>query len=862
MPRRRSALGISALLALVVAVLVLPGPGVTVATNAPANPLPHPTSLEASEIPTPLLAPLAERMGFAPSIVEAQPLSVPASGNVTVVLTLWPSSPTFFLPPGPGTPAYSTSEVADQYGLSTAQYAALEAYFAGKGVAVMHPWPDRMFLTVTGPAADMGGAFGTQEREGLSGGTPVEFADSVPRLPAPFASEVAAVSGLTGPLSDFTLPFESLPDPTPAVRTEAVPAQGPTTTEVTPSAVHLIYGMDALYNYSGSAHWATGVGIALLLWGDGYDPRDIGQFFSTDYPSEFPAPSIHYYPVDGAPSPSAAALQDPSTGPQELTLDIEWAGSQAPGATLDAVYAPDGPASNGYSPTDPSMEDALNTAVNDVAGVKVLSMSFGTLDGADDSFQSAFTTAFHEAELKGITLLAASGDNGGTASKGCSGNVAPQFPAASPDVLAVGGTAPVLSVNAFGAATGLASEPAWNLSGGGFSTDYGAPSWQLVGSAAAPIQASGMRGIPDVAGPASDNVFYYGGQPAYGEGTSFATPMWAGILAEMDAVRGTSLGFVTPHLYSVGAAEGSSSSGGLVDITQGGNCLGAAGPGWDTATGWGSPRALPLFESIAGTYAQVALTATPQPVAPGGTLSVAIAATNATSGRPLAGLSVYFEVDAVSYTGPCGGTLATATGSTDANGTISVGLPVPGCYFGTIISVSVTASGGGYYGSNQTSVAVNLDGLSGLFAALQHFPYNVIGFTLIMVAAVGIGLTLSARHKRRIVANRPPPAAPPPATGPPTSSGTGGPAVVPAAASAGAATSPVVASSASASAPASAPIPAATPTGTAVTSGVARSPAAPIPASGTWCESCDAPVPSGAITCPGCGGVPGRAAPA
>ncbi|MCI4370561.1 MAG: S53 family peptidase, partial [Thermoplasmata archaeon] len=472
--------------------------------------------------------------------------------------------------------------------------------------------------------AAVGAAFGTTERAGVFGDQPVVFAATAPTLPAPYASEVAAVSGLTSALSDFTLPLETFAGPATPLSGSVLPAQGQTTTQVTPSAVHLIYGMDALYNYSGSSHWATGVGIVLLLWGDGYDPNDISTFFSTQYPSEFPAPSIHYYPVDGAPAPSAAALSDPSTGPQELTLDIEWAGSSAPGASLDAVYAPDGPSTNGYSPTDPSMEDALNTAIDNVAGAKVVSMSFGTLDGADVSFQSAFTTSFHEALLKGITLLAASGDNGGTSSgaKNCGGTLAPQFPAASPDVVAVGGTAPVLSVNAFGTVTGLESEPAWNLSGGGFSTDYAAPSWQMVGSAAAPIRtANGMRGEPDVAGPASDNVFYYHGGTAYGEGTSFATPMWAGLIAEMDAVRGSPLGFVTPHLYAVGASEPTSGSQGLVLITQGGNCLGGAVDGWDTATGWGSPRALPLFESIAGTYAQIALGASPQPVAPGGTLT-------------------------------------------------------------------------------------------------------------------------------------------------------------------------------------------------------------------------------------------------
>lgn len=740
------------------------------------------TPVWASEIPSALLGTPAGRLGFNAAIAQSVVDPAPASGTVTTVLTLWPSHPSFYLTPGPGTRALTTSEVADEYGLPTLQYSALESYFTGQGLTILHAWPDRLSLTISGPAAQMGSAFGTSEKSGLYQGRPVVFATSLPTLPSPFQSEVDAVSGLTSELGRFTLPFQTLPDPALPLSTEASPAQGRTTSTVTPPAIHTIYGLDALYNYSGTSHWATGVGIALVLWGDGYSPDDLQTFFASDYPSEFPAPTLRYFPVDGAPQPSAAALSDPSTGPQELTLDLEWSGSEAPGATLNAVYAPDGPSSNGYSPTDPSMEDALNEAVTSVLGVKVLSMSFGTADGTDTAFQAAFSNAFHEATLKGITILAASGDTGGTSAKGCQGDVAPQFPASSPQVLAVGGTAPLLAENALGVVDGLDSEPAWNLSGGGFSADYPAPSWQLVGSAAGPIRASGMRGEPDVAGPAADNEFYFNGGARFGEGTSFATPMWAGLIAEMDAVRGNSLGFVTPHLYAVGAGEGTPGDGGLVDITQGGNCLGPAGAGWDTSTGWGSPRALPLFEEIAGTYVAVDLGVTPRPVAPGATLTATVQAFNTTSKQGIGSLSVYVELDSLSYTGPCGGVLATASGPTDANGTFTVGVPVPGCYFGSQVTVSVTVSSNGFYGSNQTTVAVNLDGLSGLLAALQQYPYNVVGFAAIMVVATAVGLFASSRHKRRLV-RRLPPSVPPGAkspgpTPPPTNTPATGAAVV------------------------------------------------------------------------------------
>jgi kumamolisin len=855
--RLRAVLHLSVVLATALLAVVALPPGIAAPGPGP-TPLPSPTAPGSAELPAALLAGPSIRMGFNTAIAQAVPTPAPATGTVTTVLTLWPSSSSFYLTPGPGTPALTTAEVANQYGLSPAQYTALESYFLSRGISVVHAWPDRLFLTIAGPATAVGPAFGTTEMAGVYQGRPVVFASSVPSLPSPFREEVAAASGLTSDLSHFTLPFVSLPNPTQPLATSAGPLQGRTTSTVVPTAVHAMYGFDALYNYSGSSHWATGIGIALLLWGDGYAPSDLASFFSSSYPSQFPAPTIRYYPVDGAPTPSAAAFNDPSTGPQELTLDIEWAGSAAPGATLDAVYAPDGPASNAYSPTDQSMEDALFEAVSTVSGVKVLSMSFGTLDGADAAFQAAFSNSFHEATLKGITILAASGDTGGTATKGCRGEVAPQFPSTSPQVVAVGGTAPLLQENAFGSVTGLESEPAWNLSGGGYSLSYPAPSWQLVGTAAPPIRASGMRGGPDVAGPSSQNVFYFHGKVTYGQGTSFSTPMWAGLIAEMDAVRGTPLGFVTPHLYAVGAAQATSARSGLVDITQGGNCLGPAGTGWDTSTGWGSPRALPLFEQIAGTYVAVNLSASPRPVAPGGVLTADVRASNASSGRGLAALTVFVELDALGYSGPCGGVLATANGPTDANGTFSVGVPVPGCYFGTQVSLSVTVSANGYYGSNQTAVPVNLDGLSGVLAALQQYPYNVIGFVLIMVAATAVGLLVSARHKRRLQARRRPPAVPGGAAGGSTTSPPpGGTAARVAGAGS---TAPV--SAATLRTPTAVPVQSPA-VATAPSEGSpATTPGAPVGALpesssdsmvGTRCLSCDAPLAADAAQCPSCG---------
>ncbi len=710
------------------------------------------------DLPAALFAPWAERAGFnATDLADAHAIA-PASGNAAVELTLWPSSPLLYEAPPAGAPPMTSAQIADTYGPNLSTYQALERYFASDGLSVT-PSPDRLSLEVTGSSVDLGAAFGTTIEDGISNGQVVMFPDRVPTLPPSLAPVVEAISGLSTDLSRFVLPLATVPSPAAHSLQSASP--------VTPNDIHVIYDLNSLYNYSGSAHWATDEGIAVVLWGSGYDPQDISTFLAQVYPSDFPQPKIADYPVDGAPSPSPGAINDPSNASQELTLDIEWAVSEAPGATIDVVYAPDGPASDGYSPTDATMEAAINEAINSIPGVSVLSMSFGSLDGGDPPFQLALSQDFAVAAQKDITVVAASGDSGGTA-KGqpqCSGGTAPQFPAASPEVLAVGGTAPVLSQNAFGTVTGLASEAAWDDSGGGFSTDYQAPNWELVGSAAGAIRANGGdRGIPDVAGPAATNLFYYNGALDYGSGTSFATPMWAGLIAEMDAVRGAPLGFLTDRLYALAGSSAGAQAAGLADITSGSTCITSAGPGWDDATGWGSPRAESLYEHIAGTYVDVNLSASPTSVGPGGSITVNARVTNTTSHRPIGDLSVDLAMSG-SFPGPCTGTLSSASNSTtNALGVTNVSMTIPSCYLGSSVSITATVDSGGYLGGNSTTVGVNLLGLAGLIALSEAFPYNVLFFSVIMAVALAIGLWFGRQRPARRAAARTVP--PPPSAGP------------------------------------------------------------------------------------------------
>ena len=94
-----------------------------------------------------------------------------------------------------------------------------------------------------------------------------------------------------------------------------------------------------------------------------------------------------------------------------------------------------------------------------------------------------------------------------------------------------------------------------------------------------------MRGVPDVCGDADPETGYdvrIDGTDTVIGGTSAVAPLWAGLIARINAAKGSPVGFINPTLYATPAA--------LHDITQGNNGDFAAGPGWDACTGPRQPR--------------------------------------------------------------------------------------------------------------------------------------------------------------------------------------------------------------------------------------------------------------------------------
>jgi subtilase family serine protease len=253
----------------------------------------------------------------------------------------------------------------------------------------------------------------------------------------------------------------------------------------------------------------------------------------------------------------------------------------------------------------------------------VISISYGVCEATAKPFSAARTLFDREAkaiDALGITIVVAAGDSGSSA---CAHGVkqsqltsydeqkSASWPAVSPWVLAVGGTNISLTPS-----NTIASSGVWNDTefpapyeaiaggGGGVSTTEKRPWWQTASQ-------SSNRPVPDVAAfadaePGYTIVCSAGVQSCpptstqtltYVGGTSASTPLVAGMIALWDQFakleKWPKPGFIPPMLYYIAKHAPTS----FLDITTGTNSVFSsisccnAGPGYDEATGLGSPIA-------------------------------------------------------------------------------------------------------------------------------------------------------------------------------------------------------------------------------------------------------------------------------
>jgi kumamolisin len=331
---------------------------------------------------------------------------------------------------------------------------------------------------------------------------------------------------------------------------------------------------------------ATGAGqcVAIIELGGGYRQSDLDAYFGD---LGLSVPTVAAVSVDGATNSPEG---DPGGADGEVSLDIEVVGAIATGARIAVYFAPN---------SDQGFIDAVTTAVHDQANApSVISISWGAPESTwTVQAQTALDQAFADAATLGVTVCAASGDNGSGDGVG-DGHAHADFPASSPHVLGCGGT----RLESGGAETVWNDGTSGGATGGGVNDTFDLPDWQSSAGVPASANPGGRvgRGVPDVSGDADPQTGYrvlVDGQEATIGGTSAVAPLWAALVALLNEQRGTPLGFLNPFLYGSG-------DGALRDVTSGDNDLGdapayTAGAGWDACTGLGSPDGRALSRLLA-----------------------------------------------------------------------------------------------------------------------------------------------------------------------------------------------------------------------------------------------------------------------
>ncbi len=522
------------------------------------------------------------------------------------------------------------------FGPSSSAVAAVESELKAAGLTVSGVSANRLLINFKGTAADVQAAFHTGlRRVQLTSGKIGQYTTTAVRLPGSIAHYVQAVVGLDQLVKETNGLALSTKDGHAATAKAAKPATsdgGPVAcgglasslagySYITDQQVAQAYGLDSLYA-SGDLGKGQTIDVYEL---EPFDISDIATFdkcyFGTSHTSQ-----ITVTEVDGGPG----------TGPgsAEAALDVEDVSAIAPGAKIHVFEGPN--MDDPFGPLDTWNAIAVADDANQVTS------SWGQCEtdlqqGAPGVLQVE-NEIFEQTAAQGQTVFAAAGDDGSDscashASTATPANLSVLDPASQPYVTSVGGTT----------MTDVSEPPAetvWNngttggAGGGGISEVWPMQPWQtsaavaqtsadeacsndpsgnadafhLQGVATTLPAGTTCRETPDVSGladPQSGITIYYDGFWTPIGGTSSSTPLWAAMLAEINASSSCSsltngVGFADPLLYQVASSSSADYADAFNDITVGnndnlnvtynGSVDWPAAKGYDLASGLGTPR--------------------------------------------------------------------------------------------------------------------------------------------------------------------------------------------------------------------------------------------------------------------------------
>jgi kumamolisin len=467
----------------------------------------------------------------------------------------------------------------ERYGLSRHALRRLDVRLRKSGVSITRSYAQRTALEALGSVGDVGRLFGVGFGDYVDAqGRRFRAPTGPPVVPAELRHAVAGVADLST---------------RPVAITSAVPAAG-----FKPLDLAKAYGVAPLWRRGirGRGQTIAVVSFAALR------PADIAAF---DRATGLRAGRIERIKLLGGSSDVSSEIA------LEAALDVETVRGIAPAAKILHYELP-------YEGTLDSFTRGVGVAIDAIVEdgrADVVSISYGICDAATTRDGKIFLpradrlraqAAFAAAARVGISVFVATQDQGAYTCQRFDledHRLSTSWPGGDPNVVSVGGTR--LSVRGDGA---YESETGWEdvLStfggGGGVNPQDPRPAWQRA-PGVRNRYSNGRRQLPDVAAAADFDsgvfVVFQGRETVVG-GTSAATPFWAGaaaLISQAAEREGNGpVGYINPLLYAV--ARTSARDRAFHDVTGGGNRFYAATPGWDYATGLGSPDVEGLASAV------------------------------------------------------------------------------------------------------------------------------------------------------------------------------------------------------------------------------------------------------------------------
>jgi hypothetical protein len=539
----------------------------------------------------------------------------------------------------------TTAQFTAYFSPDAGTYARTLATLQRRGFHITATYPNRTFIRAVAPSAVVERYFSTrihayfqQGQKGLRYGNvtpavmpdelkrdvidvsglhtivtmhyPIRFADKnivmhsaqYQRALAQVRAQYKAGAARRAPVSSARRPF-NVPTPLSTATPQANPSPDATESPGTPATDYVssiggydptiyadAYDYPVQHGYGGRNH-----GTASVISSD-YADSDANLEFST-----FKIPRTgKAYRECGDPSggPTCGGLIGAGDADGESTLDAETIMSLAPAADFYEYLTDNGLSDIGIE-SDYILANNQNVA-------EVVNSSFGGCETDDPGFGYATNYIAMEGAALGITYSASTGDTGSTECGTEVTNGAPaeyiniSDPSSGTYFTADGGTDFYQLVTCTGVQSACyTEETGWTFGGGGTSVILPLPAWQEPAVAAQTIQAevgTTGRNTPDVVFTADElppgcgmDIFLNGSQAAVG-GTSVASPMFVAMQAEINQVQKSRNGWVNPGLYVAFMDFNTTTTNfAFRDITGGTNVRYQAVPGYDDATGLGSP---------------------------------------------------------------------------------------------------------------------------------------------------------------------------------------------------------------------------------------------------------------------------------